>query len=278
MKSICAILFLLLTVEIGFSQDQNSSTQNNNEGKLYFYWGWNRGVFTNSDINFKGADYDFTLKNVVGRDRQSKFGIDPYFSPSKVTIPQYNFRIGYFIKRNFNISFGIDHMKYVIIADQVVKISGTIGNSGTEYDGTYQDEDISLSNDFLQLEHTDGLNYPHIGLRYFHNLFDFAKIKISDIEGISAGILLPRTNTSLLNNERYDEFHLSGYGMSVMVGINVALYKHYFIQTEFKGGFMNLPDIRTTPSKLDKASQKFFFSQINIVFGVILNLKKTESK
>ena len=35
-----------------------------------------------------------------------------------------------------------------------------------------------------------------------------------------------------------------------------------------------MPDIRTTMSKADKASQSFFFSQLNIVFGVKINLGK----
>ena len=40
-----------------------------------------------------------------------------------------------------------------------------------------------------------------------------------------------------------------------------------------------MPDIRTTMSKADKASQSFFFSQLNIVFGVKINLgKKAKDK
>jgi hypothetical protein len=35
-----------------------------------------------------------------------------------------------------------------------------------------------------------------------------------------------------------------------------------------------MPDIRTTLSIDDKASQSFFFSQLNIVIGGIINLNK----
>jgi hypothetical protein len=41
-----------------------------------------------------------------------------------------------------------------------------------------------------------------------------------------------------------------------------------------KGGFMGLPDVRTTVSTADKAVQNFFFSQLNIVFGGIIQTKK----
>jgi len=42
--------------------------------------------------------------------------------------------------------------------------------------------------------------------------------------------------------------------------------------SELKGGFIHMPDIRTTLIPIDKASQHFFFSQANIVFGVRMNL------
>ena len=52
-----------------------------------------------------------------------------------------------------------------------------------------------------------------------------------------------------------------------MVGLNVKLFKNFFFQTELKGGYVSLPNIRTTSSKIDKASQDFFYAQYNVVFG-----------
>jgi hypothetical protein len=59
-----------------------------------------------------------------------------------------------------------------------------------------------------------------------------------------------------------------------MAGLNIEFYKHFFIQSEFKTGFINLPDVHTTNSEFDKALQHFFFSQVNILFGATFNLKK----
>ena len=80
------------------------------------------------------------------------------------------------------------------------------------------------------------------------------KIRNTDIfqvnltEGVGGGVLFPRTNATLLSKERNDEFHVSGYGMSVKGGINFTFFKHFFIQGELKGGYIDLPDIRTTQS------------------------------
>jgi len=272
MKILFTVAVILLSTISMFAQSKPDIEQKGNKGKIYFYWGWNRGTFSNSDINFSGADYDFTLRDVVANDRQSPFEVKTYLNPLHATIPQYNFRIGYFISDNYDISFGIDHMKYIVKQDQTVMINGEIDNSGTVYDGEYSDDEIKLTEDFLQFEHTDGLNYANIGIRRFDEIYELYKIKLSITEGLGVGILYPRTNTTLLNKERYDEFHLAGYGIDAVVGVNLSFLKYFFIQSEFKGGYINMSDIRTTNSESDNASQDFFFSQVMIVFGATVSI------
>ena len=46
------------------------------------------------------------------------------------------------------------------------------------------------------------------------------------------------------------------------------------MQSEIKGGFMNISNIRTTANKEDKASQYFFFSQVNFLIGATFRLDK----
>lgn len=261
-------LFVGLFSYFAFGQGQE------NKGKFYVYWGWNNAQYTKSDIRFKGENYDFTLDNVVAHDRQTPFGIK-YFNPAEMTIPQYNFRLGYFFHNNWNVSFGIDHMKYVMDQDQYVNMNGTI-NNGSAFDGTYTNTSKQLTEDFLKFEHTDGLNYANIEIRRFDNLIHFPiskngkGIDVNLTEGIGGGILYPKTNTTLMGQERHDDFHLSGYGVGAMVGINFTFWDYFFIQAELKGGYIDMNDIKTTQFSSDKAQQDFFYSQQNIVFGAII--------
>lgn len=85
---------------------------------------------------------------------------------------------------------------------------------------------------------------------------------------------MPKTNCTLLDNARYDEFHLAGFGMGIMAGLNLEIYKYFFIQSEFKSGYINMPDIRTTMDPVDRADQQFVFAQWNVVFGANFNLNK----
>lgn len=242
-----------------------------NKGKFFVYWGWNFASYSNSDIRFKGANYDFTLNNVKAQDRPTKFSFNDYFHPGRVTIPQTNYRIGYFFKENYTISIGVDHMKYVMIADQDVIINGKINVGGT-HDGIYNNNTKKLTEDFLRFEHTDGLNYVNVELKRFDDVshwfgFQLENLQINLTEGVGIGLLYPRTNTTLLENERYDQFHLSGYGMSIGGGVNIAFLKHFFVQFDIKGGYINMNDIRTTKNPTDSASQSFYFFENTILIG-----------
>lgn len=244
-----------------------------NKGKMFVYWGWNRGHFSTSDITFKGTDYNFTLNNVRADDKPKPFGIY-YFKLDEITIPQTNFRIGYFFKENYSISLGVDHMKYVMRNNQKVTYEG---NLPVGADAFTSGNEIVLAEDFLLFEHTDGLNYVNVEVSRFDNLDNWLKFPIKNIdinitEGVGAGVLYPKTNTTLLGKERYDEFHVSGYGISAHVGLNITFFKYFFIQSNLKVGYINMADIRTTASKTDKASQSFTFLENMYVFGVKFNL------
>ncbi|WP_435262735.1 hypothetical protein [Tenacibaculum sp. nBUS_03] len=269
-KKYLVIVLFLFTLSIKAQDDKAKKIIN--KGKFFVYWGWNWASYSDSDIHFKGDNYDFTLQNVKATDRQTKFSFRDYFHPGRVTIPQTNLRIGYFFKENYTISIGVDHMKYVMVPNQDVKINGNINVGNPKYDGVYNNSDINLASDFLRFEHTDGLNYVNVQLYRFDDIskwfgLNLENLQINVTEGLGIGVLVPRTNTTLLNNERYDEFHLSGYGGSVGVGLNVTFFKHFFIQADIKGGYIYMPDIRTTVNASDTASQGFYFFQNNILIG-----------
>lgn len=280
MKNIVLVI-LILVGTVTFSQEALDAQKVNyndavsNKGKMFVYWGWNRGHFSASDITFKGEDYNFTLYDVKSNDKPKPFGIY-YFKLDEITIPQTNFRIGYFFKENYTVSIGVDHMKYVMRNNQTVNFDGVLPLGGDEYTSG---DDILLSENFLLFEHTDGLNYVNIEVSRFDNLDNWLKFPIKNIvinltEGVGVGVLYPKTNTTLLGKERYDEFHVSGYGVSAHVGLNITFFKHFFIQSNLKAGYINMSDIRTTDSKTDSASQSFTFLENMYVFGAKFNLTK----
>jgi len=277
MKQIIAFICFLFTV-ISFAQEPIKKEQYtaHNKGKFYIYWGGNRDSYTKSDIRFSGDNYDFTIENVASEDKPKGWHID-YINPGRMTIPQTNFKLGYFINDHYNISIGWDHMKYVMKQNQAVNINGYYPNQGS-YGESLPNNQVLLTEDFLTFEHTDGLNYINSEFCRVDDLSKFIGIHKTDtfqinlLEGVGGGVLYPKTNAKLLGKERHDDFHISGYGVSAKVGLNLVFFKYFFIEAELKGGYINMNDIRTTASSNDKAQQDFFFLQRIIAFGGIFRI------
>ncbi|MGC4042093.1 MAG: hypothetical protein QM710_15220 [Flavobacterium sp.] len=276
--AICALTQTVSAQEQAVNPDKYTA---HNKGKMFVYWGGNRESFSKSDIHFKGPDYDFTLYNVQASDKPKGWSVD-YVNPARMTIPQTNLRIGYFINDHYNIAIGVDHMKYVMNQNQIAQIGGVVGDSYPDHAGVYLpsgNNTIDLTDGtFLKFEHTDGLNYVHTE---FSRVDDISKLftigntdkfQINITEGVGAGILYPKTNATLLGKDRHDDFHISGFGVSAKVGLNFTFFKYFFVQTELKGGYINMDDIRTTSSPSDKASQHFLFLQRIVAFGGIFKL------
>jgi hypothetical protein len=266
------LAFLSGNAQTGWFESQSK------KGELSVSWGYNRTWFSNSDIKFTGIDYDFVLKSIVAKDRPTEIKADPYLNPSAFTIPQYNFRVGYYFKDKWAISFGVDHMKYVMENNQDANISGYINTENSVYQGEFDNELINVSTDFLLFEHTDGLNYINFESHYFDNLYRFnEKISINYYGGGGLGVLFPKSNVKLMGFERNDTFHLAGMGFSAKAGLNLTLFKFFFLQTDFTTGYINMWDILTRPQpNSDRASQDFVYGMWNWSLGGFIPLSSNK--
>lgn len=273
-------IFLIFFVG-SFVFGQNSNDENTEigskkpfgkKGTMFVFWGWNRAAFSKSDIHFKGNGYDFVLHNVVAHDRPSDLSWD-YINPKEVSIPQFNFRYGYFIKDNLAIVIAQDHMKYVMDQNQTVDITGNI--SDPVYANMVQNGKINLADEkFLTFEHTDGLNYVNAGVEKYKNISSKEKVEILWAYGGGLGVMFPKSNVKLFGNERSDRFHVAGFGADVRTNINFIFWKRLMARVEAKFGYINMPDVKTTlNNKPDKASQDFVFGQINFGVGYVFNIK-----
>ncbi|MFK7825635.1 MAG: hypothetical protein AB8G05_15900 [Oligoflexales bacterium] len=153
MKFNIFIAFLLVFFEsISLSQQQVAENLPTNAaainvGKYYFYLGYNRAFFGSSSIKFHGKNHKFELKDVKASDRASILSEDYY---KNVSVPQYNIRFGYRFAPYWNISIGIDHMKYVLDKGQTAIIEGYINAEDSEqYAGNYDNEAIVIEKKFF---------------------------------------------------------------------------------------------------------------------------------
>lgn len=247
------------------------------KGQFYFHWGYNHSWYGKSDIRFQGPNYDFTLKDVVAHDRQSKLSWD-YLNPGLISVPQYNIRLGYFIKDNYSISVGWDHMKYVMDIPQRVAINGYIGSEISSpgvptgaYAGTYNGEMINVTPNMLTYEHTDGFNYANIEIERYDDIWvaPSRKTSLTLETGIGGGMMVPRSDVRLFEQGRNNHWNVSGYGFSAKMGLKFYLTKGLYFQNTTKIGATNLKTVHTTGrDDLDKASQKINYVENMFVVGI----------
>lgn len=273
------VLILLLTPLFSLAQSNETSSRYTNSiiqaEELSIYFGWNRSGYSLSSISFEGEDYNFTLSDLQALDKQTEFSFENYFHLDNITIPQTNMGITYNPSHKVVLSLNVDHMKYKVVRGQNTSIDGTIEGDYESWKGIYENEAIIMTNDLLKFEHTDGLNYINLG--YSRVLIDkkiFKSIGVTADAGGSAGFMLPKTNSELLGKDRHDDFNLAGCGIGVHSGVLVHIGKPFFFGFNAKGGFINMPNMRTTQDKADSASQHFFFVQGNFIFGFTINTKK----
>jgi hypothetical protein len=210
--------------------------------RFYFYWGYNRAYYSKTNLHFNGPNYDFTLYRLTAHDRPSKFGL-VYFNPATFTVPQYNYRIGYFITEHLSISGGMDHMKYVVDQDQMTTISGIVTPQASQtYQGTYLHDSIQLTNDILMFEHTNGFNLESIEFEYLFHITKFGKHFSLKLNTGFGGIwIIPKTDVRVFGDGLDNDFHVAGYTFEGKAGPRLEFKNKFFFAVETKCGYASLP-------------------------------------
>jgi hypothetical protein len=269
MKLLGIILIIFCALQ-GVSQDSTKR-----KGNIYLLWGYNRAAYLPSDIHFQGDNYDFTLYDVRAKDFPSQFDPKVYFGLVSFTIPQYNYRVGYFVNDRLSLSVGLDHMKYVLRGGQSVYMDGNFENTNTQYEGVYDDVYLPLSSDLVTLNHTDGFNYVSLELDYHKAIWKSknAKHGCDLFAGMGFGLMVPRSDVTVLGEKAANEFHVAGEAISIQTGFKAKFFNHIAVNTTVKTGISRMHNILTTESRA-KASQNIGWIQSFWQVGYVGRLAK----
>jgi len=277
MKSF-SFIFLLCSI-ISLNAIGSNGTQPDKKGSLYVYWGYNRSYYSKTNLHFNGPNYDFTLYDVKGADRPSPFG-SVYITPGSMSVPQYDYRFGYFLTNRLAVSGGMDHMKYVVTQDQQTKISGVIDQKASDkYAGSYLNQSIELTADLLTFEHTNGFNFISLDLEYQQPIVRILKGNIAFLlnSGIGGVWMLTKTDVRVMGDGMDNKFHISGYAMAFKIGPRTEFLNHFFIAAELKGGYATLPSVLIKNDDPERGSHNLGFLEYYIVAGVNFRLKKAKT-
>ena len=127
--AICFMLIAVLPFIASAQTEEKVKKKKERKGEFYFSWGYNTEWYTNTDIHISqpALGNNYTFEDVKGHDHR---GWDDPFFQEALTIPQYNYRIGFFIDKDKDVAFELnfDHVKYIFVQGQTAHITGTLNN------------------------------------------------------------------------------------------------------------------------------------------------------
>lgn len=269
-----ALLLILLSVCANVDAQKWSSKKkfSTRQNTMYFYWGYNRSIYSKSDVNFQGPGYNFIAEDLKAHDRPSRDFIT-YVNPATISIPQFNIRVGYYYVDHWDISIGYDHMKYVMQKDQTLYLIGNISSTtNSELYGTYDRSTgkIPIREQDLHYENTNGLNYISVQLNNTTPRYETRnqKFAIHQRLGVGVGPVVTQTDFFWDGQQHHSKFGLTGYGLSVHTGVRFDFFNRFFLQSNWSGGFIHLPNNRTIQDAPDFAKHKFVYGQWELLGGI----------
>ncbi len=216
-------LFLLLLPLLSLSQQKKKQRK----GEFYFSWGYNKEWYTHSDVkvNQPSLNSNYTLQNVHSHDHP---GWDEGLFTAPISIPQYNYRLGYFFNREkgwgFEINF--DHTKHIITDGQQMKIAGTL--NGRRVDSTIN---FSEGNGFYYYLN-NGANFLLFNLvkRWKWQESRKGNFKIDALAKAGIGPVIPHVQNSLFGKANNPGFQFGGWNIGAEAGLRATFYKHVYLE------------------------------------------------
>ena len=256
-KKLTAILLIMASLHA------HAQKSNKLFSGMYIQWGYNKEWYTRSNIHFKMANGDdFILHKAKAHDKPDLDAV--LKKPLEVSIPQYNYRIGFYINkaRTKAIELNFDHAKYVVTDNQKIHVTGRI--DGKNVDG----DSIITSKDFLHLEHTDGANWLHFNYVQQHTLYTTKSSKrplINVIWKAGAGINIPRTDFTWKGNRLNNRFHIAGYNFAAEGGARIYPFKRFFLEFTGKTGYVRYINALTNTDGSKGNSVKHGFGYFEMI-------------
>lgn len=222
------------------------------KGEFYFSWGYNKEWYTNSNVHIMqpslGNDYKF--KNISGHDHP---GWDEGLFHLALSIPQYNYRLGYIFDRKRGLGFEInfDHTKF-IFADQDAHVVGKVANK--QVDTTVAFNNANGYYYYLN----NGANFLLFNLTKRWHLYQSKNenIKIDGFAKAGIGPVIPHVENrfsinrdSASNVPNDSHFQLGGWNVGAEGAVRATFLKYIYLEYAQKLDFASYSGLRIYQGK-----------------------------
>lgn len=254
--------YLLLLLLAGFpllSQAQASTTPEmsaigmpkaKKKHSFYFSWGYNMEWYTHSTVKVKQPDLnnDYKLVDVKGHDHK---GWDQGLFQQQLTIPQYNYRIGYMIddEKGWGIELNFDHTKFIIADNQDIHLKGKLGDKQVDTSIRFNE-----ANGFYYYLN-NGANFFLINLvKRWHFWADKKQnIQIDALGKVGVGPVVPHVENSFFGKANDPHFQLGGWNTGVEGCIRATFFRYAYLEYSNKFDYARYSGLKIYEGKVKQA-------------------------
>lgn len=196
-------------------------------GSLYFSWGYNKEWYTRSNVHIKqeALGNDYTMNRVVAEDHP---GWNTGIFNKPLTVPQYNYRLGYFFNKKQDWAFEInfDHTKYIISQDQNISLSGTINNQPTSAVIKF-----NYQNGFYYYLN-NGANFLLFNLVKRFRIYETEsrKFKLDLLAKGGIGPVIPHVQNSLFGKDNNPGFQFGGWNIGAETALKATIMRYAYLE------------------------------------------------
>ncbi|MGZ4048796.1 MAG: hypothetical protein ACXVNN_05490, partial [Bacteroidia bacterium] len=203
-KKYLLLFIIFFTAYSSFSQKKIVKN-----GSFYFSWGYNTEWYTKSNIHISqpALNNNYTFTDIKAHDHR---GWDDHLFHKPLTIPQYNYRIGYFFneKQNWGFEINFDHTKYVVTIGQQDRLKGTLG-------GRSVDTTVTTGKDVLYWQLNNGANFLEFNMVRKIKMIDICKsnIMLDCLLKGGVGPVIPHVQNTIFGHDNIPHFQFGGWNV-----------------------------------------------------------------
>jgi len=254
-------LFMLALPVFGLAQPQPPRKKKKFIKEVYLSWGYNKEWYTHSSLQVsqEALGNDYTLEHVKAHDHP---GWNEAIMTKQLTIPQYNYRLGFLLDEQTGWGFEInfDHTKY-IIADQDVRIKGMLDNHPVDSSIAFNSANgfyyfLNNGANFLLFNVTK--RYPILETRS-------EKVKLDFYGKLGIGPVIPHTQNSLFGKANHQGFQFGGWNTGAEGVIRATFFRYIYLEYSNKFDYARYSGVNVY---LGKARQAFGTYEMILSLGI----------
>jgi len=231
--------------------------------EVYLSWGYNKEWYTHSSVHISQPSLgnDYTMEHVKSHDHP---GWDDGIFNKALSIPQYNYRLGFLLdeKRGWGFEINFDHTKY-IIQDQDVRIKGTMNNHPVDTSVAFNE-----ANGFYYYLN-NGANFLlfNVTKRWHLLATRDEKVKIDGYAKFGVGPVIPHTQNELFGKENKPGFQLGGWNTGFEGVVRATFFNAFYLEYSNKLDYARYSGLHIYEGK---ARQAFGTYEMILSLGVTI--------